>query len=197
LKPTNRVLRCAILCAVASCAPAAPVLPSPSDPIASEWIADGQRQRDSLPYPWAVLLRQFGESTLDPAQDSTLVAVYRFVWYPSFHPPLLVRLEHRTTPGGSPDFWLQTQQLNRRWSAGRRHRRRLGGTEGSAWTAAVELAGFWDLPTASCAGIDGACWFVEGADGSQRHAAWNRGSGALEVLGMLLVGFARLDRHMY
>jgi hypothetical protein len=117
--------------------------------------------------------------------------VIRFTWLPSFHPPVIVRVEglrsasphliaKQLSGAGGYDPGVVAKQIDRR----------LSPVEAVALRHVLLRTNVFDLPALECrGGMDGAKWIVEGLgkDGYHFVARWSPDDGKVHETGLALL----------
>ncbi len=158
---------------------------NPREPMLADFEADW----------FAGELRQFAEPSLylislEPtgSRPKTL----RFTWIPSFHDPIVVRIETAVTgeamltaklrPGGAGFFGGETRYLERR----------LTHDESQAIENMIRDGQLLNQAAKDCRmGLDAAQWIVEATDGPQGYvfvARWSPDAGPVRDFGLAMIG---------
>jgi hypothetical protein len=118
----------------------------------------------------------------------------RFLWLRSFHPGIVVRVEH--TPSHTQLVAIELKGAGG-YAPGlvsRREQRSLAPEEWAALQVKIADAGFWGMSTSARSfGKDGAEWVIEVAEHNRYHVVDRWSGGPLEPLGRYLLALSRLD----
>ncbi len=142
---------------------------------------------------------EFGERRLTDAVFGDNPHIYRFMCYPSFAPPVSVRLQIHKAGNGT----AFVKRMDRRWNRDKKPYVRLS-THYAVDSAAVskfleriESLDFWRLQPKRrlVPGCDGSTWVLEGRRGGTYHAAsrWSPGPGGFRDTALLLLSYGGLD----
>ena len=139
------------------------------------------------------LLKTANESSLLDVSDNNL-EVYRFIWLRSFHHPIIVAIQKQ-----SAEIKIVFKELNGDdLKPGKIIiEKEFRGSE-NKWCEFKKLlndANYWQLPTGSKSGRDGAFWVLEAVKDKRYHVVqrWSPENGKYRNLGLFILKLAGYD----
>jgi hypothetical protein len=125
--------------------------------------------------------------------------IYRFSCFPSFAPPVSVRLHVNETGDGIVflNRWNGRRALDHRQYFREGTQYEVSAPEVSKFLALVKSTDFWNMPPRldSFPGFDGSTWVLEGIRNGAYHVVsrWSPKHGDFRGAGLLLMNYAGLD----